>query len=348
MSNTYQKIYVDDKGKRYILIGVSDNDIPIFGGESPSGNLVYTTKINQDDHTFIVSDEGYLESEFDKLSIDENGWIVAESDWELLEDTIPEDVSYTQADIDLLRKHNKSVRLKVELLDNNYTVIDNLIGKIEEVTYDKTNKSTIRSTCVLTLSVPSKEQMQLDFEKTWNKRMVELSCGIFSEVTNDYVWYKLDRMLLVSGETDYDAETQQIKLKLVDLMASLTSERGSQIGAYVVLSEGANVRNAIIALITNYAPFKRYNVCEFEDTIPYDIEAEAGDYVADIMNSIFEVFPTYEMFYDTNGIFTVRLIPTKIEDPIDIGNNILDDLIISERKQVDFSEIKNTTEIYIQ
>jgi hypothetical protein len=52
------------------------------------------------------------------------------------------------------------------------------------------------------------------------------------------------------------------------------------------------------------------------------------------------------MFYDEEGIFTVQKIPTKVEDPIDIGREIIDECLISEGKESNFSEIRNTTEIW--
>ena len=147
------------------------------------------------------------------------------------------------------------------------------------IIFNKSNRTNIRNTCTVTLSIPSKEQINIDFEKTWNKRMVEVQCGIFSNTDNDFVWYKLGRLLMSSGTTKYNATTQEVKLKLVDLMASISKERGSQIGVSLKIPVGTNVRLAIVGLITEYAPYKKYNVCEFEEVIPYDIDTYVGDYL---------------------------------------------------------------------
>lgn len=249
--------------------------------------------------------------------------------------------------IDLIRMHNKMIKLKLNLLNEHYAVIENLTGRIIGTpSYVNDSESDIRKTSTLTLAVPVKEQIDEDFEKTWNQRMVEVSCGIYDWDSSDYVWFSLGRMLMTSGNTTYDAVTQEIRLNLVDLIASITQERGSQMGTTLKINAGTNVRSALIGIITTYSPFKLYDICNFPDTIPYDIVTDIGDYPIDAIRDIIDLFPTYEYFYDSNGYFTVREIPTKIEDPIDFHKEFMDDLIISESRDADFSKIYNTTEIW--
>lgn len=256
----------------------------------------------------------------------------------------------TAQDIKLLKKHNKKIRVRVRLLDSTtYQEVDNITGNVVSATFNKTYDSDIRRTCSLTLSIPSKDQINIDFEKTWNKRMVELFIGIYDEDNSNYREYNMGRLLMTSGSTKYDASTQQIQLSLVDLMASLTSERGSQIGSdtHIPATEtGVNIRNLLINIINEFAVFKRYNICEFVDTLPYDIEFNSGIYPIEMLQKILDLFPYYEMFYTEDGVFTVQEIPTKVEDPIDIDNTIIDDMIISEGRDSKFSEIRNTTEIW--
>lgn len=350
MSNSYKDKYVNDLGQTYQVSTPSSKDIPEFGMDSQEGDLSYRKKVNQEEHQFQISNSGNLQSELDNLSIDSKGRLSVEETWTLVTDS---DVAAIQKRIELIRSHNKKIKIKVTLFDENYLEIDSLVGKISEIDFDKTSNSDIRSKCTLTLSLSSKDQINLDFERTWNKRMVELACGIFDRTkgsdyhSNDnYEWFKLGRMLMVGGETTFDATTQEVKLKLVDLMASLTSERGSQIGSVVVFKAGADIHDALDEFIKLYSPFKQTNICVFEDVIPYDIESVAGDYPIDVLNDVLELFPTHEMFFDSDGIFTIKEIPTKIADSIDIGHNIIDELLISESRKIDFSEIKNTTEIY--
>jgi len=255
-------------------------------------------------------------------------------------------MSYTEQDLYLLKLHNKSVRMKVDLLNENYAKIDSLVGRIVSVSYDIASSSDIRRTANLNLAVDNASYLELDFEKTWIKRMVELSCGIYNPQTKEYVWYALGRMLMASGKTEYDATSMNVNLSLVDLMGYLTENRGSQLGHDHMVEVDSNVRNAIRATIAEYSPFKRTSVPEFEDTVPYDITVNMGGYPIEILKTLLNLYPYYEMFYDKDGVFIVQEIPTKISDPIDLPKEVVNEILISEDRSIDFSKVKNTTEVW--
>ena len=67
MSNIYEKTYIDEYGRKYVVSEPSSADIPEFGLDSDDGTLLYRTKADQNEWKFTVSDEGYLQSELDKL-----------------------------------------------------------------------------------------------------------------------------------------------------------------------------------------------------------------------------------------------------------------------------------------
>lgn len=251
-------------------------------------------------------------------------------------------------DTSLLLQKNKKVQVKVILLDEEYRETDYLTGFVKSSTYDISATSNIRRTCSLTLSIPVKEQINANFEQNWIKHLVELQCGIYSFEEGEYVWYSMGRMLMVSADTTFDATTQEVKLSLVDLMASMTSERGSQLGTGLVFKEGSNIANAIKEVVAVYSPYKLMmdNFPEFEDTVPYDLEVSSGKYPFDALKALLDLFPYYEMFYDAEGRFYVQMIPTKIGDADDIAADTIDPLLISEKRSVNFSEVKNTTEIW--
>lgn len=339
------KIYIAPDGKVYQKIGIDIAELPEFG-EDEYGSLTYQYSKGQEVHDFTVDENGNLASDYwENIVINEDGTINTDISWELVTDTGVSPAM--QKNIDLLRSHNKIIRMKVTLLDANYMEVDSLTGSITGYpTYDIDGESDIRRTCSLTLCVPAKEQLQLDFEKTWNNRMVELACGIYDTDGNNYVWYNLGRMLMVNGDSRYDATTQEIKLNLVDLMAMMTQERGSQIGETYLFQAGDDPKDLIEVLLAENTIFSDTEVCEFDDTIPYDVSSNQGDYAIDVLHLIFDLFPYYEFFYRADGKFIVQQIPTKISDPVDIGANIIDDILISESRQTDFSKIKNTTEIW--
>lgn len=252
----------------------------------------------------------------------------------------------TTKEVELIRSHNKMVRAKVTLLDENYKVVDNLTGAIKAYpSYDISSESDIRRTASITMIV-DKDKINIDFEKTWIQRMVELSIGIYDQLNKKYVWYSLGRMLMKDSNMTYNLSTREIKMSLVDLMATMTSDRGSQMGLSMKIPANSSVRNAIIAIVTTFSPFKKYSVPVFEDVVPYDIDISIGQYPFDALKELMNLFPYYEMFYDVDGTFVVQQIPTKIEDPVDIDKSVIDELLIGETRSVNFSEVRNTTEIW--
>lgn len=356
MSN--QTRYLAPDGKVYVLttIGATEEELPQIGYDD-LGNLQYFYYNSQEFHQLRIYNDD-LQIQDLQAYIGDDGYWNSVQEWTLLPDAgVTVD---RQKDLDLLRMHNKRIKLKVELLDSEtYLVVDSLVGIITGYpSYEIDSESDIRRTCNVTLLVDDKSQMPVDFEKTWNKRMVELSCGIYDEDSSytsarkdqyGYVWYKLGRMQMESGSTTLNATTQEIKLNLVDLMASLTEERGSQIGTSTnipVTDQGVNIRTLLINVLGAFGVFKQYSISEFPDTLPYDLDFDIGIYPIEIFIKILSLFPSYEMFYDVDGIFTVQQIPTHISDPVDVGADVIDELLISETTNNDFSVIKNTTEVW--
>ena len=188
----------------------------------------------------------------------------------------------TPREVELIRSHNKVVRVRATLLDENYKEVDNLTGTIKSSpAYDISSESDIRRTSSITMIV-DKDKLNTDFEKTWIQRMVELSIGVYDRIEDKYIWYSLGRMLMRDSNMTYSLSTREIKMSLVDLMATMTTDRGSQMGLSMKVPAGSNVRNAIIAIVTTFSPFKKYSIPEFEDTVPYDIEAEQNLYPEEI------------------------------------------------------------------
>jgi hypothetical protein len=95
-----------------------------------------------------------------------------------------------------------------------------------------------------------------------------------------------------------------------------------------------------------FSPFKFYDVVEFPDVIPFDQEFSGGVYPYAILRQILDLFPYYDMYYDTEGTFTVKAIPTGIGDSVLVDKSFMDKIIISERRSGTMRNIKNTTEIW--
>lgn len=260
-------------------------------------------------------------------------------------------MAITENDIRLLKEHNKEVRITVKLVEGQhypYQEIDSLTGTVVSASFNKNYDSDIRTTCSLTISVKNKDHIEdIDFDQIWNNNLVELQCGVYDKKNKEWVDYGIGLMIINDISRTYDSTSQEVKINLVDMMASLTEERGSQIGTDLKIEAGANVGDVLVEVFETFGTYHAFNIIsEFDDTIPYDLEFSGDAYPIEIFDEILSLFPYYEMFYNSKGVFVVQKIPDEVDDPIDIDHDILDELLISESKDNNYSEIINTTEIW--
>lgn len=248
-------------------------------------------------------------------------------------------------DYALIRGNNYNIVFKLELLSSLYVVEKELQAYAKSATCNISSKSDIRRTCTLVLSAEESEFLSDDFEIEWMDKLVRLYIGLM-DTDGTYRYYQLGTFLLNTDSSQFDATTRELTLNLVDVMAAATQARGNQIGSNVEIPYGSNVRNALIAFVARFLPFKQYDVCNFPDTIPYDQEFSVGEYPYAVLSQIISLFPYYEQFYDNNGVYTVKEIPTGYNDPVFLNEDFVDDLIISEERSGTVGNIKNSTEIW--
>lgn len=252
----------------------------------------------------------------------------------------------TQKDVRLIFARNKRIALRIELLNSYYQVVEELQGKARQLSYNVSGESDIRATASLVMVVEDGEMAEGISKKIWLDNMVR-AWVIIEDVDEDEVGeYLIGSFLFTENTYSYDATTQELSLSLVDLMASATSARGSQIGYDTLVPAGSNMRNALISTVSQFSKFKRYEVPEFEDSVYYDVETQKGSYGYAILSGLMAMHPTYQMFYNKEGVFTVQPIPTKIEDPVEIDNDIMDAALIAEKKSDNLSTVANVVEIW--
>ena len=252
----------------------------------------------------------------------------------------------TSADIALIQKRMYNIKFKLVLYDNDsYIPEKELQTTARAVSCTISAESDIRRTASLTMTVEDEEFMTDDFEIAWVDKRIELYIGI-EDNAGTFQYYLLGTFLLDTDNSTYDATSRELVLSLVDMMASATSCRGSQIGTDVMIPYNSNLRGAIQAFVARTLPFKRSDVQDFGRTVPYDQEFTAGIYPYEVLNQLVTLYPYCEQYYSIDGIYTVKEIPTGLNDPIFLDETVLDDLIISEERSGVLGNIKNSTEIW--
>ena len=84
------------------------------------------------------------------------------------------------------------------------------------------------------------------------------------------------------------------------------------------------------------------------NAIPYDQEFNAGCNILSILTAFRDLYPNYEMYFDEDGVFVCKMIPSCYDDDIMIDNSFLQKILISENTSIDLTKVRNICEVWGQ
>ena len=84
------------------------------------------------------------------------------------------------------------------------------------------------------------------------------------------------------------------------------------------------------------------------NAIPYDQEFSAGCSVLSILTAFRDLYPNYEMYFDENGVFICKMIPSCYHDDVTFDNDFLQKILISEDTNIDLTQVKNICSVWGQ
>lgn len=250
----------------------------------------------------------------------------------------------TQDDIAAVNQQTHDIMYKLEVLDEYLLVTGEVTANATNIVFNIDAESDMRRTGTLTIVVTDKSWVDENFELGWMNKFVRFSIGLLYK--GAYRWYKLGTMVATSDAFSYDAVTNELQLTLTDLMGMLNTERGSQIGTAVKIPVNTVIKTQLAATIARWSLLKRTDIADFPDVIPFDQEFDVGVYPYEILKTVIGLFPWYEQYFDADGVYHADQIPMRMSEPCLLNAADINDLIISERRSLDFSQIKNSTEIW--
>lgn len=238
--------------------------------------------------------------------------------------------------------------IKLELLNYQYQTINTLEGVVVEGNITIDANSDIRRSASLTLVVVNSDFDVKTGGQIWLDKFIRINIGTEVLRTQEVDWTNCGLYIIDAPSYEYNATTNTLSLSLLDLMAKLTGVRNGYIqGLPVVFKAGENIRKAIIDTLA-LGGFTKYIVEEapYPTTIPVDLEFSQGVTIYDLLSGLRDIYPFYEMFFDVNGIFYYKHIPTGKDDPILIDDTLWKNIVITENINVNFQNVKNAIEVY--
>lgn len=254
-------------------------------------------------------------------------------------------------DYNVLKQQYIKKYIRLELLDFQYNIVDELSGNMTKCSINVDSNSDLRRSCDLGFVVTTSTFDIKAGSKLWLDKFCRPYVGYENMRTGEIQWYNQGIYLVNNPQWSYNASTNEISMQALDLMSKLTGLRNGNLeGIPTVIAKDENVREAIIKTI-ELGGFTKY-ICEECKTndgtivpVPYDIEIDVGGTIYDILTGLRDIMPNYQIYFDINGVFHYEPIPLAYDDPILIDDDLFSNVLISENINTDFESVKNYVEV---
>ena len=257
-------------------------------------------------------------------------------------------IAPTNNDYQLIQMKTRNMRLKVELLNYNFQIVNYLEGNVIDGSISVDANSDIRRTCSISLVVDRKSLSIAEDAEIWINRYVKIYEGIDDARTSTTQWWNMGIFLINAPTRVYDSVTNTLSFEGLDLMAKLTGKRNGQLQALTTLiPAGSKVADVVKNTLIQLSDFSNYVIMDTGNTVPYDIKMDTGSTIYEMLVKLRDLYSNWEMFFDVNGVFYFQEIPTGNNEPVVINFNELNqNLVLSDNIALDFENVKNNIIIY--
>lgn len=257
-------------------------------------------------------------------------------------------INITADELQVVKQRIQNRYAKIELLNSDFQVIDSLEGVTlnGSISVDA-NSDMRRSATIKFIITDSTFEVSKD-GKIWMDKYIVLWLGTENILTNEIVYSKLGTFVLDAPSYEYDAVNNSVQVSLLDLMSKLSGLRNGYLpGVPILVSAGENMREAIIDTLA-LGGFTKYICSEGPEggLLPLDLNFSQGSSIYTVLAGIRDVYPNYEIFFDVDGVFHYQPIPTGENEPVQIDDALWESIVISEKVDVDFQNVKNVIEVW--
>lgn len=250
----------------------------------------------------------------------------------------------SQEELRMLKNHNKHLYCRLELLDKDLNVIDNLEGLTIDGNLSIDADSDIRRTFTSTIYLKKNQAISSYSVDEQIDKLVRVYIGMRPAGGNTH-WYAKGIYAFNQNGFSYDATTHSVSISCVDLVAMLDgSLSGTLTGYKTLIPTGEKISKAIIETF-KLSGMNDYIVNYWNRTVPYDLEFSSETSIWDILKELRNLYYPFEMFFN-DTTFVCQEIPSGFNDPVVLNNEVFQDLVISENGDIDYTEVKNCVEVF--
>lgn len=264
----------------------------------------------------------------------------------------------TQKDLDLLKQGTQEIYLKVELMDSSFKTLDSLEGQIINDSYSQDSESIQRRSYQFDLVVLNSSFIIGKDKKIWLDKRLRVFYGIKSVKTKEIIWYQLGVFCYLSMKYSFSNTEKKLSVSCGDLMSLYDGTLNGHLHGYgssnnapdyavqnLTIPAGEDIRATVIATM-KAAGIEKYIVEDIGKPIPYDLTFATGSTYADIWQKIRDLYDSWEFYFDADGTFIWRQIPTCLEDPVILNDTVMQNIVVNENADSKFDGIYNVTEVW--
>lgn len=254
--------------------------------------------------------------------------------------------SPTQDDIRIIKQRDKTIYIKVELLNKQFKILESLEGNLisDNLSVDRASKQRRSYSC--TIHVTDSSFLVGSDKKIWIDKYIRVYYGVTTPRFPDTHWWLIGTFTYTDANYTYSATENTLSLTCADLMADYDGTKNGQISGYsLLIHAGEDIRSSVVALLKD-AGITKYVVEDIGKEIPYDLEFNDTKTYCDVWAEICELYDSWEFYFDVDGTFIWRQIPTGLDEPIIADDTLFHDIYIDETTNRSFSGIYNVTEVW--
>lgn len=259
-------------------------------------------------------------------------------------------------------------RIRLELLDFNYAVVDSIEGVCIGGNLSKTADDVLRRSGNLTICVPLNPNATTFLDavsgytisyggKIWLDKYIKIYIGIDSMVPPySTAWQTFGICLIDEPARNFNATQYEISFAVIDLMARFTGLRFGQLTAMTTAIEAVvqsgdtytktKTRDALAAVIKELGSVNMYSIYPIPqkyEYLPYDIKVEIGATVWELLSQFLDILVGWQIYFDDEGVLRVEPIPSGVHS---ITYPLNRQSLISARVSTDFQAVKNQVIVY--
>lgn len=257
---------------------------------------------------------------------------------------------YSEQDFRVHKQSIRNLRVKLELLNENEFVVNELQGKLINGSFSIDKNSAVRRVCNLTFVADNPQFIPEPNSFVWFNRKFRLFVGIVDLFNDETVWFNKGIYVMNRPSMVENSEGLEISIEGLDKMCLYNGVLGGVITHTYVIEEGMTINDAIYGTLYGYGE-RKFNMDDFKIndllvTLPYTIERAPGSTVYDVIREIADLYMDWsEIYFDENGYFKFQQGKERTNDPV-IWNFEETDFSLNYQNAPNFENIKNHIQVW--